>query len=303
MVQLSSAKILVTGGSGFLGINTVSQLIDLQADVTALDTGLPNSAQADAILQKINLIKADITEPSQIADIKGNFDYVIHLAAVAQPMHCEKDPRKAFDINVNGTYNVLKLAVQCHAKKVVFASSAHVYGISPKYTPSNEEHPLYAHDTYTVTKIMGENLCRLFYSSHNLGYIALRLFNGYGPGQSNDYFISAKIIEAEKGSITLRGSRITKDFVYVDDMVDAIVKASASSYVGPINVGSGRQTSLGEVASYISEKKGADLKIIDDGVTVSHMQSSIDRAKEILGWSCKVNLQEGLDRTIASFAT
>ncbi|MCL5318579.1 MAG: NAD-dependent epimerase/dehydratase family protein [Thaumarchaeota archaeon] len=281
----------------------ISKLIDLEAEVTALDNGPPNSMQVGAVLQKVNRVRADITEPSQLAGIKGNFDYIIHLAAVAQPMHCEKDPKKAFDINVNGTYNVLKLAVKCNAKKVAFASSAHVYGISPKYVPTNEEHPLYAHDTYTVTKVMGENLCRLFYTSHNLGYIALRLFNGYGPGQSSDYFISAKIIEAEKGLITLRGSRITKDFVYVDDMVDAIVRASTSSYVGPINVGSGKQTSLNEVASYISEKKGVDLKIVDDGITVNYMQSSVDRAKEILDWSCKVNLQEGLDRTIASFAT
>ena len=119
-----------------------------------------------------------------------------------------------------------------------------MYGISPKYMPTDERHPLALQDTYTTTKIMGESLCQLFYSNHNLEYLVSRLFNAYGPGQSTDYFIPAMISKAKSGHIELRGRHVTKDFVFVDDVVDAFAKALVSDYVGEMNIGSGLQTTL-----------------------------------------------------------
>ncbi len=153
----------------------------------------------------------------------------------------------------------------------------------------------------TSTKILGESLCQLFYSNHHLAYVTTRLFNGYGPGQNTDYFIPAMIGKAKSGKIELRGRHITKDFVFVEDVGDAFVKALMSDYVGEINIGSGNQTTLEYVASYIAKALGAELsfsKVDPSGPT--HMQCDPTRALKILGWKAMTPIEKGLDRTIAA---
>ncbi len=145
------------------------------------------------------------------------------------------------------------MALESGAKKVVFASSAHVYGISPRYLSTDETHPLWLQNNYTLTKILGEHLCQLYYDNHGLSYTALRLYNAYGPGQANGYFIPDQLAKAQVGGFELRGSNVTKDWIYIDDTADAFVKALTTSFVGPVNIDTGNETFLGTIASIIAK--------------------------------------------------
>jgi len=295
----SNKRVLVTGAAGFIGSHLLSALINKGYDVLALD----RVEVLDKINDEVLKVGADICDSTRMGALAPAFkendvQSIIHLAAMAAPRVAEKKPEETFRINVYGTLNVLRMAKEAEVKRVVFTSTAHVYGISPKYLPTDESHPLALEDDYTISKILGEQLCQLFYQNHNISYVTLRMFNGYGPRQSLDYFIPAMIEQAKKGRITLHGRDITKDFIYVSDMVDAIMTVLPSDYVGPLNVGTGEQISLEYVADYIAKKFGVKLSFAetaDKGPT--HMQCNSTHLR-LFGWYPKVSINEGLDKTI-----
>jgi len=296
-------RVVVTGAAGFIGHHLLSALVKEGYEVIALDNKY-SLVKLPAEEEGVTKIQADICDHIQMNDFGRtlNFDSVIHLAAMAAPRIAELYPKETFRVNVQGTFNVLQMARIAGVKRFLFASTAHVYGISPKYMPTNEVHPLALQDTYTSSKIIGEKLCQLFYDYHNIPYIILRMFNAYGPGQSTDYFIPAKIKEALQGSICLRGRSVTKDFLYVGDAIDAMVKALRSQYVGWLNVGSGEQVALERVAQIIAEKLNVPLSFDeteDKGPTA--MQCDLTRIKMSLGWQPTTSIEEGLTKTIESF--
>jgi len=300
MRDLKGSKVLVTGAGGFLARHVVPKLVAQGAEVTGIDlaSGIEN---ARGFKSKAKLVEADITDYASIERVADKCDYVVHLAAIAAPIECEKRPEKAFLVNVQGTYNILKFAQKRGARKFIFSSSAHVYGISPKYMPTDEKHPLALQDVYTTSKILGESLCQLFYSNHNLEYVTSRLYNAYGPGQNEDYFIPAMISKAKAGRIELRGRQVTKDFVFVEDVADAFVKALTSDFVGEVNVGSGKQTTLEFVADHIAKAFRAKLTFSTvEPAGPSHMQCDTERARRILGWEAKTPIEKGLDMTVAA---
>ena len=217
-------------------------------------------------------------------------DAVIHLAAMAAPKLCDESPAQAFSINVNGTLQVLKFALASGAKKFVFASSAHVYGVGPRYLPTDETHPLSLGNTYTTTKILGEELCRLYWENHGLPYTILRLFNAYGPGQGPGYFIPDMIQKAKSPKPWLSGADTTKDWVYIDDVARAFALAVESPYVGALNIGSGVSVKLGIVASLIG-----GFTFLPGGKP-THMRADITRAQRILGWVPTTGVQDGITR-------
>jgi nucleoside-diphosphate-sugar epimerase len=287
--------VIITGCSGFLASYIYPKLIGWE--IVGVDTkespewiGIP----------------IDITDYNQLEPLKdhySNITHIIHLAAIAAPRLCATNPSLAFNINVNGTLNILKLAKETGAK-VIFASSAHVYGISPRYMPSNEGHGVgFNADTYTTTKIIGEWLCKSFWENYNVPYVSIRLFNSYGPRQTPDYFIPAKIIEArDKHEIKLKGGDVVKDFVYVEDVADAYIKTMNSDFVGEINIGSGIKTKLSQIGEIIAKEFGVPLTCLSsDDNSPSEMQSSIERASKVLNWYPKTSLQEGLAKTIKSY--
>ena len=287
-------KVLVTGASGFIGRHLVNAL--KQGGHTVLGWDLPEQ---------------DITQSAEVygsacmAWFHGrdpHLDAVVHLAAMASPAVCDRDPATAFTVNVQGSHNVLKLAVAAEAKRFVLASTAHVYGVSPKYLPTDERHPLWLQDTYTTTKILGEQLCQLFYDNYGLSYAAIRLYNGYGPGQQPGYFIPDMVSKAKAGKIQLRGHQITKDWVYVDDVVRAYLLALESKFVGYINIGTGREISLGVIARHIAQAFGAVYEADHQpqgGPT--RMLCDWRRAQAVLDWRPTISLEEGLERTIESW--
>ena len=275
-------RVLITGANGFIGRHLVQALE--KGGHTVVGWDLPDQ---------------DITAPF------GNprpLDAVIHLAAIASPAVCNRDPATAFGANVQGTHNILKLAVAAGAKRFILASTAHVYGVSPRYLPTDERHPVWLQDVYTTTKLLGEQLCGLFFDNHGLSYAAIRLFNGFGPGQKPGYFISDMISHAQTGRIELQGHQITKDWIFIDDLVRAYLLAMQSQFVGAINVGTGKEATLGSIAARVASAFGAELVISEqpqDGPT--RMCADWGRAQRVLGWEPKVSLEEGLERTIKSW--
>lgn len=305
--RVKVSRVLVTGAGGFIGSHLLPALIEEGYEVIALDLG----SALGKITDNVTKVQADICDYERMESLGNglafelklgqNIDSIIHLAAMAAPRIAESQPDETFRVNVLGTYNVLRMAKESGVKRVVFPSTAHAYGITPKYMPTDEAHPLALQDVYTTSKILGEQLCHLFYQNHNISYVALRMFNGYGPRQSLDYFIPSMINQAMKGNIVLRGRYITKDFIYVSDMVNAILHMLPSDYVGPLNVGTGEEIALEYIADYIAEAFGVKLKFAEpDDRGPTHMRCDNSRLK---GFGCqpKVSIEEGLSKTIEYF--
>lgn len=276
-------KVLVTGASGFIGQHVCKALAEAGYSVVKMDLIVLSTSYLD--------VSTDITKP--IDPIDG-LDAVIHLAAMANPRACDSEPSKAFDVNVNGSYQVLKMALESGAKKVVFSSTAHVYDIPPRYLPTDEIHPLRLNNTYTTTKLLGEQLCELYWTNHGLAYTTLRLFNAYGPCQTEGYFIPDQIAKARTGTITVKGSNVTKDWVYVEDVARAFVLALESPFVGPINIGTGEETQLGIVANLIARVIKAEV-YWDPADDATRMQADISRAERVLEWTPTITIEEGIN--------
>lgn len=282
-------RVLITGANGFIGRYVVKALREAQHDVIASDNEWLNLKWHESVD-----LEADITKP--LAPIKG-LDAVIHLAGLANPRECDAYPASAFDKNVNGTHQVLKMALASGVKKVVYASTAHVYGVSPKYLPTNEGHPLWLQNNYTLTKILGEQLCHLYYDNHGLSYIVLRLYNAYGPGQARGYYIPDMLSKASKGSIELPGGNTTKDWVYVEEVAQAFLKALETPYVGHINIGTGVETEISVLAEYIAHAMGASFSTTPVS-NATRMQADNSRARKVLDWMPRIGVVEGLERIL-----
>jgi len=302
-------NVLITGAAGFIGSKLVKHLMQFSSSllsqhryqVLALDI-----ARMDHLgLPSENEIYCDITlddHMTKLAEVmkERKVTACIHLAAIAAPRMAAADPMNAWNTNVRGTHNVLTLMRLASIRKVVFASSAHVYGISPRYMPTDENHPLALQDTYTTTKIMGEQLCQLYHSNYGLSPTILRLFNAYGPGQSADYFIGVKLGQAQRGEpISLMNADVTKDWVYIDDVIDAFERALHTEFVGPINIGTGVETSLRQIAARIA---GAyDVPVIPDphlDTGPTRMCCDDRRASSILTWKAMTTIEQGIANLI-----
>lgn len=291
-------RILVTGAAGFLGSHIAKGLAQEGHEIYGLDTDKGYDSWRVATEDGIEMLVADITRPWSLQQVPP-VDAVIHLAAIAAPRECDANPSLAYNVNVNGTQQVLQWAHRCGATRFVLASSAHVYGVSPKYLPTDERGPLWLQDSYTITKILGEHLCHLYYDNHGLNSTILRLFNTYGPGQTAGYFVPDMIQKAQTGTIELKGAGVTKDFIYVDDVVRAFCAALHNPSAVTLNIGTGRESTLESVAAYIARKMGASLNLVPyDRSQDTRMQCDPAKAKRVLGWEPSVSLEEGLDATI-----
>lgn len=291
---------IVTGGAGFIGGHLVDELLRLNAHVILLDS--VDSGRQEQ--ENLSIIKADISKKEEI-NINKDVDVIFHLAALAFPKDCNTNPGMAFQFNVTGAMNMLQLAAEKQVQKFVFPSSAQLYGRYPHYLPVDEKHPIeYTDNFYNTTKKIGEDLCTIFYEKYNVPVTFFRLFNSFGPRQATDYLIPTIIMQAlEKGVVELWNDKPTRDFTFVDDTVSAFVKAAESPFCGgPINIGSGVETNVGDIARQIAETLNAELKFLNKEVIGSmRMCCDISKAKKILDWEPKVSFKEGLRRTVQSF--
>lgn len=299
------ANCLVTGGAGFVGSNLVDRLIKEGHEVSIVDD--LSSGKEEYLNPEASFYKLDIcsSELSSVLEDK-QFDYVFHLAAQIDVRFSTKNPKKDSDINIFGGLNVLDYSLKHKANKFIFVSTGGaVYG-DVAQIPTSEvvlPNPI---SPYGIHKLSFEKYLNYYHQVHGLNYIALRPANIFGPRQYKggetgviSIFID-KAVKKEQCTINGTGEQ-TRDFVYVDDLVEALVKAIKSDYVGEINIGTGQETSVLDIIKTI-EKVTEELVDKKHGPDMpgEQMRSclSYERAQEILAWQPKVSLEEGIRRTI-----
>ena len=237
--------------------------------------------------------------------IKGQ-DVVYHFASLWL-LHCFEYPREAFEVNIGGTFNVLELCVKHEIPKLVYSSSASVYG-DAMFTPMTESHPFNNKNFYGATKIAGEQMCRAFSDRYGLDYVGLRYMNVYGPRQDYEGAYTAvmmkmldRIDEGKPLPVFGDGSQ-TYDFVYVNDVARANLCAAVSDSTDAFyNVGTGIGTSVKEIAEILLDLTESDvgIKYEPEGQTfVTNRIGSIDAAREHLGFTTNVNLVDGLKNLV-----
>src|SRR3989338_3166061 len=299
-MDFKDKKVLVTGGAGFIGSHLVDALVEQGAHITAIDnlhTGNIKNIVHNA--DKINFKGVDILNSEAVNKAMEGQDYVFHLAAIADPRECDSCPEFTFQVNVAGTFNILSTAYKSGVKKVVFMSTAHLYG-NPKYLPIDEKHPLGAYNVYTFSKKAGEDLCEFFLSKYKLPVMYFRLFNVFGPRQNPSFFIPTMITQAiQKGKMELWTDKPTRDFVFIEDVVNASMMGALSEYIGgAINIGSGNEHKEGDMAKVVADSLGVEMTFLNKEVT-GPMRLCCDnrKAQDVLSWKPKTSLPDGLKKT------
>ncbi len=304
---MQDKKVLVTGGAGFLGSHLVERL-STHNEISVLDDLSTGSLRnLEGAKEEVRLHRASILQPKQLAEVLAGKDLVYHLAAkISVPESVEK-PDAYWRTNVEGTLNVLKTAADAGVKRVVFISSAAVYGqsdIVPKVETMKPEPA----SPYATTKMVGEFACQEISQLKPMETVVLRLFNAYGPRQDPDApyaGVIAKFCSAVANGQTLEvhgdGDQ-TRDFLYAADAAEAMELAGEKPVAGQMfNIGSGAATTVNEVASLLSEITTAPLKAVRKDIRpgdVRHSRADISRAIQALGFAPKTSLREGIERTL-----
>ncbi len=294
---------LVTGGAGFIGSHLVKELVRQGQQVVVLDNlsggKLENLAP---IKEKIKFIQGDICNFETVKDACRHMHYVLHLAALISVAESMAKPQETSQINVQGTVNVLEAARQCGVKRVVFSSSAAVYGTRPEL-PYNENTPIDCQSPYAWSKQAGAELCQLYTKAYGLEAVALRYFNVFGTGQNPNSAYAAVIakfmqlaVENKPLGIDWDGLQ-SRDFVSVKDVVQANLLAATKGVPGEIyNVASGRTYTLLELADTIEKVSGRKLERVSRPKRPGDVhESSADITKICnIGYAPTVTLEEGL---------
>ena len=309
-MDITNKNVIVLGGAGFIGSALVDELLRTDVNtITVYDNftrGVKNNLEASSKDGRVNVVNGDITDLDSLDHaIKGQ-DVVFHFAALWL-LHCFEYPREAFEVNIGGTFNVLELCVKHEIPKLVYSSSASVYG-DAMFTPMTESHPFNNKNFYGATKIAGEQMCRAFSDRYGLDYVGLRYMNVYGPRQDYEGAYTAvmmkmldRIDEGKPLPVFGDGSQ-TYDFVYVNDVARANLCAAVSDSTDAFyNVGTGIGTSVKKIAEILLDLTESDvgIKYEPEGQTfVTNRIGSIDAAREHLGFTTNVNLVDGLKNLV-----
>lgn len=315
-MKLDNSKILVIGGAGFIGSHLVKELLKYDVGkVTVYDNftrgRLSNLEEAlNDSRCSVFPTGGDIRDTDILDQAVAGCDYVFHLAAMWL-LHCKDFPRTAFHVNIEGTFNVLEACVRHKVKKLVYSSSASVYGDAVEI-PMTENHPFNNRNFYGATKISGEAMCTAFNDRYGLQIIGLRYMNVYGPHQDQYAAYTGvipimlnKIDEGEAPVINGDGSQ-AYDFIYVEDAARANIAAAVSDITfGFYNVGTEVQTTIKELCDLILRLKGSDLSVTfkpyppdDARQFVKNRIGSAKKAEADLGFRYRYSLQEGLMKLI-----
>jgi len=304
------ARVLVTGGAGFIGSHLVERLFGEGFEVTVIDdlsTGRMENIARHRSKKEFHLVKGDIRDFNVVKETLKDIDAVFHEAALASVTLSVQNPILANDINVVGTLNLLKVSSDLGVKRFIYASSAAVYGDTPSPKKREDMTPNPT-SPYGVSKLAAENYTKTFHKAYGLQTVSLRYFNVYGPRQRFD------IQSAYGGAITIFINRLlrnlspiiygdggqTRDFVYIEDVVEAnmlaLNKRNASGEV--FNIGTGKRTSINHVADALkSIMKRKDLEntyALPRPTDLRHGYADTKKAEQILGYKPKVSIEEGL---------
>ncbi len=315
-MELNNSKCLVIGGAGFIGSFVVTELLkENVGEVIVYDNFARGKKEylTEALKDnrcKIYPVGGDIREIDILNDAMKGVDYVFCLAAMWL-LHCKDYPRTAFDVNIAGTFNVLEACVKNNVKKLVWSSSASVYGDAVEL-PMTEAHPYNNKNFYGATKIAGEAMATAFNDRYGLQVIGLRYMNVYGPHQDQTAAYTGvipimlnKIDANEAPTINGDGSQ-AYDFVYVEDVAKCNIKAMQTDVpFGFYNVGTEVQTSIKELCDTILRLKNSNLKVTykpysedDARALVQNRIGSREKAEKELGFKYNYSLEEGLNKLI-----
>lgn len=315
-MELKNSKILVIGGAGFIGSFVVRELLkhDIQEVVIYDNFARGKMENIEDCLndQRCHLYEngGDIREIDLLDNAMKGVDYVFHLSAMWL-LHCKDFPRTAFHVNIEGTFNVLEACVKNKIKKLIYSSSASVYGDAVQ-VPMKEDHPYNNKNFYGATKIAGEAMCTAFNDRYNLQVIGLRYMNVYGPGQDQTAAYTGVVpimlnkIDANEAPVINGDGTQAYDFIYVEDVAKCNISALTSNTpFGFYNVGTGVQTSIRDLCDTILRLKKSDLKVTykpysadDARALVKNRIGSAVKAKKDLGFEYEYDLETGLQRLI-----
>jgi UDP-glucose 4-epimerase len=305
-------KYLVTGGAGFIGSHIVKHLLDEGQDVRVLDNfSTGRWENLGASLGQIELIEGDIRDLKIVKRSMAGVDYVFHEAALSSVPWSVRDPGLAHEVNTSGTLNILAVARDQGIRKVIYASSAAVYGNS-QVLPKREDMRPKPLSPYAVSKLAGERYCELFSCAYGLNTVILRYFNVFGPGQDSTAQYSAVIpkfisdmLRGERPVIYGDGTQ-SRDFVYVTNVVHAnMLCCDANVSFGVFNVACGKRIAIMDLVNEISRVLGIEARPVfvePRTMDVKHSQADITLARSVLAYEPIVTFQEGLSRTIDYFA-
>ena len=300
---------LITGGNGFLGSHLAKKLLEKGEEVISLDNFFTGSKKNTLEIIKhpnFELIRHDVTEPITI-----EVDKIWHLACPASPIHYQFNPIKTTKTSFMGTYNMLGLAKRVGAK-FLLASTSEIYG-DPEEHPQKESYrgsvnTIGIRSCYDEGKRIAETLCSDYQRIHGVDVRIMRIFNTYGPNMRSDdgRVISNFIVQGLRNEkITIYGDgNQTRSFCYVDDLINGMILLMESEYQKPVNIGNPNEFSINELAYLIKDLINPKLEFVykklpqDDP---KQRKPAIDLAKEVLGWEPKIQLKEGLIKTIEWF--
>lgn len=306
-------RILVTGAGGFIGSHLVEALVWNGAQVTAFvrynsrgDPGLLSMIDPE-VYEKIIIIAGDLRDLPALISAMQNVDYVFHLGALIAIPYSYLHPFEVVETNVIGSLNILLAGRETGVKRIIHTSSSEVYGTALR-TPIDEKHPLQGQSPYSASKISADKLAESFYRAFDLPVVTLRPFNTYGPRQSTRAVIPTIITQVLTQNVIYLGNLAAyRDFTYVSDTVEGFLCAAQVSGIEgeTYNLGYGSEIQIRELVEEVVAIIGKSVDIQVEDTRLRPKKSEVQRlisdnslAKECLGWTPKINLHEGLTKTI-----
>jgi len=301
-------KVLVTGGAGFIGSNIVDELIDKGHQVTVVDnlsTGKKENLNDQAKFYQLDIREQELEEVFK----ENEITHVIHHAAQIDVQHSIKDPLFDAQNNILGTINLLECCIAYNVEKIIYASSAAVYG-EPDYLPVDEEHPIKAMSPYGISKHTPEHYIKMYKELYNLKYTIFRYANVYGPrqdpkGEGGVVSIFVDKMLAEESPVIFGDGKQTRDFIHVYDIVKANLLALEKGDNILVNISTESRDSVNDLVDYLNEILPYNLETIYEEARkgdILHSSLANGKAKKLLGWTPDYELKAGLEQTVEYYS-
>jgi nucleoside-diphosphate-sugar epimerase len=305
------SKYLVTGGAGFLGSHVVEALLASGEKVAVFDDFSTGSKRnvADWPAKDVKVIEGDVRDAKALVKAAKGCDYLLHFAAVPGVPASVADPARSLEVNVGGTIHALLAAREAKVKRVIYASSAAVYGESP-VLPKEETMLPTPYSPYGAAALAGEDLARVFYTTYRLETVCLRYFNLYGPRQDPTHSSSGVVAQLVHAVLTGKTPTIygdgkqSRDFTYVSDAVEATrLACTAPKAEGEVfNIGTGNRVTVSGLLSILGQLLERELPAtyVDPRPgDIRHSLAEVTKAQEVLGYRPRVSMQQGLVKVLA----